>query len=46
LVCDRPALKLTLQVLVAIDAELGRIGKVGAEHDEKRSELFVQAQEF
>ena len=31
---------------MAIDAELGRIGKVGAELDEKRSELFVQAVEI
>ena len=31
---------------MAINAELGRIGKVGAELDEKRSELFIQAVEI
>ena len=46
MVCNGPALKLTLQALVTIDAELGRIGKEGAELDEKRSELFVQAVEI
>jgi hypothetical protein len=36
----------TLQVLVAIDGELGRIGKVGAELDEKRPKLFIDAVEI
>ena len=30
-VIDAPAIELTLQILMTIDAELGRIGKIGAE---------------
>jgi hypothetical protein len=39
---NTPAIKLTLQILVAVDAELGRIGKIGAELDEKGPEVFIQ----
>ena len=39
---NTPAIKLTLQILVAVDAELGRIGKIRAELDEKGPEVFIQ----
>src|SRR6202045_3568634 len=41
-----PALELTLQILVAIDTEFGRIGKIGAELDKERSEVFIQTVEI
>ena len=45
-IIDAPALELTLQILVGIDTEFGRIGKVGAELDKERSEVFIQAVEI
>ena len=45
-IIDAPALELTLQILVAIDTEFGRMGKVGAELDKERSEVFIQAVEI
>src|SRR5262245_56301413 len=42
-----PALgQLALQVLVAVDAQLGVVGKVGAELQEERSKLLVHAVEI
>ena len=39
-----PALaKLALEVLVAVDAELGVVGKIGAELQEERPEVLVHA---
>ena len=45
-IIDAPAFELTLQILVAINTEIGRIGKVGAELDKERSEVFIQAVEI
>ena len=39
-------LELALQILVAIDTKLGRIGKIGAALDKERSEVFIQAVEI
>jgi hypothetical protein len=39
-------LELALQILVPIDTKLGRIGKIGAELDKERSEVFIQAVEI
>src|SRR5450755_2509758 len=42
-----PALgQLALEVLVAVDAELGVIGKIGAELQEERSEVLIDAVEI
>src|SRR3984893_13286468 len=41
-----PALELTLQILVAIDTEFGRIGKIGAKLNKERSEVFIQKVEI
>src|ERR1700752_4508440 len=41
-ILNTPAIKLTLEILVAVDAELGRIGKIRAELDEKGPEVFIQ----
>ena len=38
--------KLALEILVAIDAELGIVGKVGAELQEERPEVFIDAIEI
>src|SRR5580700_10234702 len=45
-IIDPPALELTLQRFVAIDTELGRIGKIGAELYKERSEVFIQTVEI
>jgi len=39
-------LELALQILVPIDTKLGRIGKIGAELDKERSEVFIQEVEI
>src|ERR1700730_622080 len=38
--------KLALEILVAVDAELGIVGKVGAELHEERPEVFIDAIEI
>ena len=37
--------QLSLDVLVAVDAELGVVGEVGAELEEERAEVLVDAVE-
>ena len=46
LIIDPSVLELALQILVPIDTKLGRIGKIGAELDKERSEVFIQAVEI
>ena len=41
-----PLGKLALEILVAVDAELGIVGKVGAELQEERPEVFIDAIEI
>ena len=42
-----PALgQLALEVLVAVDAELGVVGKIGAELQEERPEVLIDAVEI
>ena len=40
---DAPPGQLPLEILVPVEAELARVGKVGAELDEEGSEVFVHA---
>jgi hypothetical protein len=42
---DTPLFELALGVLVAVDAELGRVGKVGTEFQKERPEVLVDAVE-
>ena len=35
--------KLAFEILVAVNAELGIVGKIGAELHEERPELFIDA---
>jgi len=41
--CHAPLGKLSFEIFVTVDAELGRVGKVGTELQEERAEVLIDA---